>query len=117
VDVETVPDREILPDEHATDTFPKPIQHRVMAISFLSASLVREGGTERYTVEDAARVVICSGRGFDLPVLVQRAFVHGSRRAIGTRLVIDSMGTDTGIRSNPIVTSWTPYPTTEHQNR
>jgi predicted PolB exonuclease-like 3'-5' exonuclease len=73
-----------------------------VAISFLSAALVREGRVERYTVEecrsggdlasgeeqllrgfwrrferDKPRVVTWNGRGFDLPVLVQRAFIYG----------------------------------------
>src|SRR4051812_49026340 len=97
VDIETVPDRDVLPDDFAEGAFPpKPIQHRVVAISFLSAALVREGRVERYTVEecrsggdlasgeeqllrgfwrrferDKPRVVTWNGRGFDLPVLVQ----------------------------------------------
>ena len=103
VDIETVPDRDILPPDFGEDAFPKkPIQHRVVAISFLSASLVHEGATERYAVEecrsggelasteeqllrgfwrrferDKPRVVTWNGRGFDLPVLVQRAFIYG----------------------------------------
>jgi 3'-5' exonuclease len=103
VDIETVPDREVLPADFGEDDFPaKPIQHRVVAISFLSAALVRDGNREFYTVEecrsggelisteeqllagfwrrferDKPRVVTWNGRGFDLPVLVQRAFVYG----------------------------------------
>jgi predicted PolB exonuclease-like 3'-5' exonuclease len=103
VDIETVPDREVLPADFAEDAFPaKPIQHRIVAISFLAAALIREGGREQYVVEecrsggelasteeqllagfwrrferDKPRVVTWNGRGFDLPVLVQRAFVYG----------------------------------------
>jgi predicted PolB exonuclease-like 3'-5' exonuclease len=103
VDIETVPDTEILPVDFAADAFPpKPIQHRVVAISFLAASLVRDGRSEGYAVEecrsggdpgaseeqllrgfwkkferDKPRIVTWNGRGFDVPVLVQRAFVYG----------------------------------------
>jgi 3'-5' exonuclease len=102
VDIETIPDTDILPTGFAADAFPKPIQHRVVAISFLAASLVRDGHLERYAVEecrsggelgateeqllrgfwrtferDKPRVVTWNGRGFDMPVLVQRAFVYG----------------------------------------
>jgi predicted PolB exonuclease-like 3'-5' exonuclease len=103
IDIETVPDREILPADFAGDAFPaKPIQHRVVAISFLACSLLREGPSERYAVEecrsggdqgateeqllrgfwqkferDKPRVITWNGRGFDVPVLVQRAFVYG----------------------------------------
>jgi 3'-5' exonuclease len=119
LDIETVPNRVILPPDFGEDAFPpKPIQHRVVAISFLSASLVSEGGTERYVAEecrsggdlasteeqffrefwrrferDKPRVVTWNGRGFDLPVLVQRAFIYGipansgiSRATVGVGL-------------------------------
>jgi predicted PolB exonuclease-like 3'-5' exonuclease len=74
----------------------------VVAISFISAALMREGRFEHYTLEecrsggdvtsseeqllrgfwhrferDKPRVVTWNGRGFDLPVRVQRAFVYG----------------------------------------
>jgi predicted PolB exonuclease-like 3'-5' exonuclease len=103
LDIETIPDREILSAELRDDDFPaKPIQHRVVAISFLAASLVREGQFESYAVEECRsggdlgsteelllkgfwqkferekpRVVTWNGRGFDMPVLVQRSFVYG----------------------------------------
>src|SRR5260370_4781737 len=103
VDIETVPDTEILPVDFAADAFPpRPVQSSVVVISFLAASLLRDGRLERYAVEecrsggdpsasedqllrgfwqkfdrDKPRVVTWNGRGFDLPVLVQRAFVYG----------------------------------------
>jgi len=53
LDIETVPDTEILAADFSANAFPpKPIQHRVVAISFLSASLVRDGRFERYVVEE-----------------------------------------------------------------
>jgi predicted PolB exonuclease-like 3'-5' exonuclease len=103
LDIETIPDRAILPAEFGADDFPtKPIQHRVVAISFLAASLLREGRSESYAVEECRsggeldaseelllrgfwqkferekpRVVTWNGRGFDIPVLVQRSFMYG----------------------------------------
>jgi len=102
-DVETIPDRDVLPVDFAEDAFPKkPIQNRVVAISFLAASLDRDDHLERYAVEECRsggaldateeqllrgfwsrfekerpRVVTWNGRGFDVPVLVQRAFMYG----------------------------------------
>jgi hypothetical protein len=40
VDIETVPDRALIPPGQTT--FPKPIHHRVVAISFLEARIERE---------------------------------------------------------------------------
>src|SRR5215471_18972691 len=103
LDIETVPNRAILPAEFGDDDFPtKPIQHRVVAISFLAASLLREGRSESYAVEECRsggeldaseelllrgfwqkferekpRVVTWNGRGFDIPVLAQRSFMYG----------------------------------------
>lgn len=103
VDIETVPDRDIIPVDAEPGAFPKPIQHRVVAISFVAATLVRDSrGLETYRVEECRsggtedsseadllrgfwgriarekpRVVTWNGRGFDMPVLFQRAMLHG----------------------------------------
>src|SRR5258706_9034424 len=101
LDIETVPDTAIIPPERA-EAFPKPIQHKIVAISFVAASLVRDGNLETFIAEECRsggteasteadlirgfwsrfarerpRVVTWNGRGFDIPVLFQRAMVHG----------------------------------------
>jgi predicted PolB exonuclease-like 3'-5' exonuclease len=103
-DIETVPDRTLPPASEGgeKEPFPKTIHHRVIAISFLAASIIRTAGLERYEIEecrsggtltteepellrgfwslidrDGPRVVSWNGRSFDLPVLTQRALVHG----------------------------------------
>jgi 3'-5' exonuclease len=103
-DIETIPDRKLLaePSTGAAESFPKPIHHQVVAISFVSAQITRIGGIERCDVEECRsggtlsstepellrgfwalidrekpRVVTWNGRSFDLPVLVQRAFIYG----------------------------------------
>ncbi|ACL62336.1 3'-5' exonuclease [Methylobacterium nodulans] len=102
-DIETVPDRELIPN-HPKDKFPpQPITHRVVAISLVEAKIVRRADrTERYIVNccrtggradwdekrllagfwqyfanSHARVVTWNGKGFDLPVLRSRAMIHG----------------------------------------
>jgi 3'-5' exonuclease len=144
LDIETVPNRVILPPDFGEDAFPpKPIQHRVVAISFLSASLVSEGGTERYVAEecrsggdlasteeqffrefwrrferDKPRVVTWNGRGFDLPVLVQRAFIYGIPanywHQSGDRW---SGAIGIATRSRATATSWTRSPTRAPRRR
>lgn len=86
------------------DKFPKPIWHRVVAVSFVEAVIEKTGvsGPERYLVECCrtggeadwderrllqaywryfsarnARVVTWNGKGFDLPVLRLRAMMYG----------------------------------------
>ena len=103
-DIETIPDRNLLqePITGTTEPFPKPLHHQVIAISFVSAQITRIGGIERYDVEECRtggtldstepellrgfwakierekpRVVTWNGRTFDLPVLAQRALIHG----------------------------------------
>jgi predicted PolB exonuclease-like 3'-5' exonuclease len=103
-DIETVPDRELLPEPSTgnEDPFPKPLHHQVIAIGFVSAQITRIGRIERYEVEECRsggtldstepellrgfwalierekpRVVTWNGRTFDLPVLAQRALIHG----------------------------------------
>ena len=103
-DIETIPDRQLLPEPPlgTDEPFPKTFHHQVIAISFVSAQIAETRGIERYDVEECrsggtlistesdllrgfwARidrekpcVVTWNGRTFDLPVLVQRAFIHG----------------------------------------
>jgi predicted PolB exonuclease-like 3'-5' exonuclease len=102
LDIETVPDRDLVPADWG-DKFPKPMWHRVVAISVVEAVIERDGaGRERYRVECcrsggeadwderrllqawwrhfgdcSARVVTWNGKGFDLPVLRLRAMMHG----------------------------------------
>jgi len=102
VDLETVPDADILPAERDPAAFPKPIQHRVVTLGFLLARILPDGQHERYEVRRLGaaglaerteraiiagfwhlidrhhpRVVTWNGRGFDLPVLKQRSLVYG----------------------------------------
>ena len=104
LDIETVPDPELVPADWPADRFvPNPIWHRVVAISFVEARIEQaDDGRERYPVECCrtggeagwdearllrawwryfarcrARVVTWNGKGFDLPVLRLRAMVHG----------------------------------------
>ena len=104
-DIETIPDRKLVPRtgyRNCRAVFPKPLHHQVIAISFVSAQITQIGGIERYDVEECRtggtlastksellrgfwakierekpRVVTWNGRTFDLPVLAQRALIHG----------------------------------------
>ena len=103
-DIETVPDRTLVPapEEGVKEPFAKTIHHQVVAISFLTANIIRTEGIERYEIQecrsggiltstepellrgfwstierDGPRVVSWNGRSFDLPVLTQRALLHG----------------------------------------
>ena len=96
-DIETIPDAA----HHTDDSFPKPLFHQVVAISFLEAhlessesgsfyavDLLRSGGDAGYTEaqlikgffqyveKKKPRLVTFNGRGFDLPVLKYRAMKH-----------------------------------------
>ena len=104
LDIETVVDTELLPRDWPADRFPKPAWHRVVAISFVEASIHRNGcdGTEEYRIRscrsggDAGwceerllrafwkyfeggqfRVVTWNGRNFDIPTLLLRSMRHG----------------------------------------
>jgi 3'-5' exonuclease len=100
LDIETIPDRELIPDWDVGEFPPKPIWHQVVAISFVEARLIRGNGPEKYLVtccrsggraawderqskfwqyfaENAPRVVTWNGKGFDLPVLRTRAMIYG----------------------------------------
>lgn len=102
LDIETVPDRDRLPPDF--EGFPKALSHKVVAISFVEAEIEHLDDGERYHLIECRsggrgdsperdllagfwsrfdrsrpRVVTWNGRGFDLPVLRLRAFVHGLR--------------------------------------
>lgn len=102
IDLETLPDTALLPEERNPDDFPKPIHHRLVTLGFLLARIEREGAGERYVVRrlgavssaersereilagfwqlidrQCPRVVTWNGRGFDLPVLKQRSLIYG----------------------------------------
>jgi predicted PolB exonuclease-like 3'-5' exonuclease len=103
LDVETVPDAELVPKDWPRDRFPKPAWHKVAAISFAEARIeVGADGSERYVTEYCRsggqpgwgeerllagfwrlfsegdfRLVTWNGRRFDLPVLILRAFLYG----------------------------------------
>ncbi len=124
-DIETVPDTQVLPSltgEHPKDEaqgrdmleqyhlditngnngFPRQPFHKVVAISFLEAEIERDGGNERYHLQELRtggrveateeellkglfqhlsrtkpRFVSYNGRTFDLPVLQFRAMKYG----------------------------------------
>jgi predicted PolB exonuclease-like 3'-5' exonuclease len=101
-DLETVPDEDILPEGRDPQTFPKPIQHRIVSLGFLLARILKNGQEERYQIrrlgtasadqrderdilagfwqiidQHRPRVVTWNGRGFDVPVLKQRSLIHG----------------------------------------
>jgi hypothetical protein len=103
LDIETVPDRALIPDWDEGKFPPKPIWHRIVAISFVEARIEYDKGLpEKYAVaccrssggadwdeqrllskfwqyftECAPRVVTWNGKGFDLPVLRARAMMYG----------------------------------------
>src|SRR4051812_28704151 len=103
LDVETVPDRDLIPDWG--DKFPpKPIWHRVVAVSMVEAAIHRRpDGSERYVVQCCRsggqsgweeerllkgfwesyfsslkpRLVTWNGKAFDMPVLRARSMIYG----------------------------------------
>jgi 3'-5' exonuclease len=142
-DIETVPDRELLP-EPSTGTeepFPKPLHHQVIAISFVSAQITRIGRIERYDVEECRsggtldstgpellrgfwalierekpRVVTWNGRTFDLPVLARERSSTGFRCAIGIRRGIGGIHIGNDMRSIGAATLWMYWADTVHPN-
>jgi predicted PolB exonuclease-like 3'-5' exonuclease len=102
LDIETMPDTQILPTDWPREKFPPHHCHQVVAISFVEAEIDRSAGCERYHVTSCRsggeadydeerllrgfwgrfgkvrpRVVTWNGRGFDLPVLRLRAMMYG----------------------------------------
>ncbi|MCJ2054101.1 3'-5' exonuclease [Methylobacterium sp. J-070] len=106
VDIETVPDETLMPPEAdwPRDKFAKAAWHKVVAVSFVQADILRDPdtGLEEYRVTacrsggeddwDEARLlngfwrhfasrrfrcVTWNGRAFDMPVMLQRSMVHG----------------------------------------
>ncbi|SFU97726.1 MULTISPECIES: ribonuclease H-like domain-containing protein [unclassified Methylobacterium] len=103
LDIETVPDATLLPAEWPPDRFPKNAWHRIVAISFVTADILRgPDGREAYAVTacrsggdgdwDEARllqafwrffaagryrVVTWNGRAFDMPTILARSMMHG----------------------------------------
>ena len=104
LDIETVPDRTLIPDWDEGKCPPKPIWHRVVAISFVEAKIergkglgenhfvtcCRSGGKadfneaqllakfwQEYFAAGVPRLVTWNGKGFDLPVLRARAMMYG----------------------------------------
>ena len=101
-DIETIPDKGALPEEWSEGKFPKPIQHQIVAISFVRASIIRANGAERFEIKECRsggvrdasekdllegfwalvrkanpRLISWNGRSFDIPVLLQRSLIHG----------------------------------------
>jgi predicted PolB exonuclease-like 3'-5' exonuclease len=103
LDIETAPDRNLIPDWADGKFPPKPVHHRVVAISFVEARIkrgenlaesylvtcCRSGGQAdwdeqrllekywQYFADGAPRVVTWNGKGFDLPVLRARSMLYG----------------------------------------
>ena len=102
LDIETMPDIQIMPTDWPREKFPPHHCHQVVAISFVEAEIDRSAGCERYHVTSCRsggeadydeqrllrgfwgrfgkvrpRVVTWNGRGFDLPVLRLRAMMYG----------------------------------------
>lgn len=104
VDIETTPDESLLPADWPVDKFPKVAWHRIVAISFVEADILRDAasGREMYRFADCRsggeegwdearllrgfwkhfstrnfRCVSWNGRAFDIPALLHRSMMHG----------------------------------------
>jgi len=102
LDIETVPDTDVIPPDWPSETFPKAMWHRVVAISVVEARIERDDVGERYMVEGCrsggredwderrllkafwqyfgqrqTRVVTWNGRSFDMAVLRLRSMIYG----------------------------------------
>lgn len=102
LDIETVPDTDLIPSDWPSDRFPKCAWHRIVTISFVVAELARAGGAEVYAVAECRsggeaipderrllaafwrffasrrfRVVTWNGRRFDMPTILARSLMHG----------------------------------------
>jgi len=98
VDIEAIKDNSIPLPESSNDKWPPPVAWKVVAIGMLIAKMERYHGTERLKLEhlgcgagdekqiirkfwsyfDQRRrtLITWNGRGYDIPVLLQRALVH-----------------------------------------
>ena len=106
LDIETIPDAEIIPADWPAEKFPPHHCHRIVAVSFVEAEIDRSTGVERYLIQNCRsggdldydeerilrgfwqrfgkvrpRVISWNGRGFDLPVLRLRAMLYGIQAA------------------------------------
>lgn len=103
LDVETVPDAGLVPADWPADRFPKNAWHRVVAVSFVTADILRgpdgregyaltacrSGGEPdwdekrllgafwRFFAAGRYRVVTWNGRAFDMPTILARSMIHG----------------------------------------
>ena len=103
LDIETVPDADLTPGDWPADRFPKNAWHRIVAISFVTADILRgsngwegyaltacrSGGEEdwdearllaafwRFFEAGRYRVVTWNGRAFDMPTILARSMMHG----------------------------------------
>ena len=103
VDVETVPDTDLIPADWDADRFPKSAWHRIVAVSVVEIALEHEeDGGETYAIrscrsggepgwseerlirsfwrmfkEGHFRLVTWNGRSFDVPTLLLRSMRHG----------------------------------------
>jgi predicted PolB exonuclease-like 3'-5' exonuclease len=104
LDVETVVDPDLLPDDWNPERFAKPAWHRIVAISFVELDIVRDGSGRGETYRMRAcrsggepgwdegrllrafwkffaaghyRLVTWNGRSFDVPTMLLRSMRHG----------------------------------------
>jgi predicted PolB exonuclease-like 3'-5' exonuclease len=143
LDIETVPDRNLIPDWADGKFPPKPVHHRVVAISFVEARIERgenlaetylvtccqSGGQAdwdeqrllekywQYFAESAPRVVTWNGKGFDLPVLRARAMITASRLTAGISAARSGTAIRSGSHPTGIATSWSSCRTTRRAPR
>ena len=102
LDIETVPDTDLMPPGWPADKFPKNAWHRIVCISFVTADIERVDGLEAYSVtscrtggeadrdearllkafwrffrERQYRVLTWNGRAFDMPTILSRSLMYG----------------------------------------
>lgn len=102
LDIETIPDLDLMPSDWPPDKFPKTAWHKIACISFAHARIVREDGRECFVIQECRsggdetydeemllrsfwsffqelkpRVVTWNGRSFDMAVLRFRAMMYG----------------------------------------
>jgi 3'-5' exonuclease len=98
VDIETVKDREVLPEDWSEKKWPPAIGWQVVTLAMIVVDVQKDENGERFNIKKvtsragdeadvlkrfwsyfntkAPRIVTWNGRGFDLPVLQHRAFIH-----------------------------------------